>query len=446
MNFTFSQLNLDCFAINLGDCTVATVTPHGRIDWRLKSPQDSGSLITSIDHETHLAHVLGLKMNLNLPDLCEEMVSITPNLIHDGQGVRLSARSRSVDGSWEGRHLADMTVNPDTGRFEWAFETTLTCLSETPVVRDWIEYNNILSAETGRGMLFASRKQYDCTLLTAYDGTVWKFPHQHTLHYAEKIRKLRFSPGTMAGFFGEALNPVVVLHSSTLEPDWAICDMFYDLHCGSRVTTPIQPGATHRWTYTVRYLDARESAPYLEQAKPIVLDPEDYSKCDFPRLDLGRNRFDRAVMIDGLDDADCFRTNPPVKVWDRHAGPHADGALRITSSSNEETVWSAEPPNQIPASASLQLRGLMKTEDVVGKGLFLRLRYHCFQWRPQRHFEWIEVIESVPVAGTTDWTRIETPVLAIPAEFPDRFVWIDVVLDGQGVGWLADLEVDLRKD
>ena len=113
MRLTIAPLELGCFALNLGDRTVATVTPQGMIDWLLISPEESGPLITCIQRETHLAHVRGLKMNLHLPHLCEEMVTITPSLSDDGSGLCLAARSRSEDGAWEGCHEADLTVNPD---------------------------------------------------------------------------------------------------------------------------------------------------------------------------------------------------------------------------------------------------------------------------------------------------------------------------------------------
>ena len=441
---SIAPLNLGCFAINLGTRTVAIVTPQGYVDWLLISPHDPGRLIREIYRETHLAYVLGLKMNLHLPQLCEQMTGLRHEISEDGKSLRLVGDSRSGDGLWAGRHEALLAVNPADGRYEWSFHTQLTCRSEKPLKPDWIEYNNVLPGKVGRCMLFAPEKEFDCTLMTDRDGVAWKFPHQHTMLYSRKIKQLHFSEGSLAGFFGEALNPVVRVETSTLEPDWAICDMFYDLHCGSRVTAPIEPGQELHWRYCVKYLDSQASKPYLRKAKLIPLEAEDYRKHDCPRLALGRNSFDRAVAIDDLEDADYFRTNPPVKVWDRQAGPRNSGALRLMNDQPIETVWSAEPPNQIPASTRFQLRALMKTENVVGKGLFLRLRYHAFQWQPTPHVEWFPVIESQPVSGTTDWVHVETPELKVPEAIPDHFLWIDFVLDGQGTGWLADVEVDLR--
>jgi hypothetical protein len=312
------------------------------------------------------------------------------------------------------------------------------------VVLPWIEYNNVYPAGTGRCMLFEPEKVYDRTLMVDRDGTVWDFPHQHCMHYTRKIRELDFAEGTLAGFFGEDLNPVVIVDRSSLPPDWAICDMYYDLHCGARPTGPIEPGTEYTWRYRVKYLDGGESAPLMRQAKHVPVTAEDYRSHHWPRLALGRNDLSDVIGIDDYEDASAFITEPPGKVWDKQAGPKGKGALRITSEAPQETVWSAQPPSQIPSQRKLRLSALAKTRGVQGKGVFLRVRYHTFEWRPRPHVEWPQTIESEPVCGTTDWVRIVVPELTVPKEHVDYLVWIDAVLDGKGVAWLADMDVDLQ--
>ena len=46
VKFTIAKLNLDAFAINERNHTVAIVSPNGMIDWLLASPDDKGQLIT----------------------------------------------------------------------------------------------------------------------------------------------------------------------------------------------------------------------------------------------------------------------------------------------------------------------------------------------------------------------------------------------------------------
>ena len=58
----------------------------------------------------------------------------------------------------------------------------------------------------------------------------------------------------------------------------------------------------------------------------------------------------------------------------------------------------------------------------------------------------VQTLESTPVTGTTkDWVRIEVPALTVPKEHIDYLVWIDLVLDGKGVGWLTDVDVDQQQ-
>lgn len=446
-HLSIEQINFGCFAINDGDRTVAIVTPQGYIDWVQISPDDEAARIREVPCPTHLCYVMGLKIVLHLPHICDLHDSPAKcEIAPDGASLRLTADSHDAAGSWRGHHEATLAVNPVTRRYEWSLKTSLACVADKPVVpaKNWIEFNNVYPGTVGRCMLFAPQKTHSSTIMVDRDGVAWKFPHQHSMHYTFKINRLDFADGTIAGFFGEAMNPVVEIKKSAFVPDWAICDMYYDLHCGCRVPRAIEPGETLSWDYTVRYLDAAESEKIAGHARHIPVEAEDYRKFYYPRLALGRNDFKRPVTIDGLEDADCFRTNPPVKVWDRETGPAESGSLRIFNDSPRETAWQAEPPNQVPPSTRLRLTALVKTSGVVGKGMFIRLRPHRFSWLPKPHVDEFAVLESEPVTGTSDWVRVTTPELRVPADIQDMLTWIEVVLDGEGTAWLADVGVDLQ--
>ena len=443
--FEIAAINLDSHALNDHGRTVAVISPQGYVDWLLRTPDEDGPLLSSIKIEPHLSYVMGLKFNLYLPELTETMAGTSFEILAGGEQALISAVSKSADGEFEGRHQALIAVSEDTGCYEWSLETTLVCKAKKPVELRWIEYNNVYPHGTGRCMLFAPQKTYDRTLMQDRDGVVWIFPHQHCLPYTAKISELHFAPGALAGFFGEEFNPVVIVDESSLEPDWAICDMYYDLHCGARPAGPLEPGTTHAWKYRIKYLDQAESRPYLTGAKYVPIAAADYASHQWPRLALGRNALNEAITIDDCEEASGFPTDPPLKVWDRETGPEPKGSLRITNETATETVWSARPPTQIPASTKFRLVGLVKTQDVEGKGLFLRARYHTFEWRPEPHIEWVKTLESPTVTGTTDdWVQVATPELTVPKEHFDYLVWIDVVLDGKGVGWLTDVDVNLQ--
>ncbi len=439
----FSTVNLGCRTLNDRGRTVAIISPQGLIDWLLPSPAHKGELITRVRKEPHLSYVLGLKIDLHMLDPLIYPCDMQFEELDDGC-ARIISRGTSPDGKFESLHIGTICVNPETGRFEWRIEATLSCRAAAPVPLRWIEYTNLYPHGAGRCMLFAPEKTFERTLLTDKHGTVWDFPHQHVMHYGGKICELDFEVGSVGGFFGGKLNPVVEVTESTLPPDWGICDMYYDLHCGARPSQPILPASESFWAGTIRYLDERESADYVERKEPLNITAADYERHRYVRLDLGKNIFRKAVRIDDVDDASGFLPKPPVRVWDRETGRNGTGALRICNAAPTETVWSAVPPTQIPCCRTFQLKALAKTDSVAGKGFFLRVRYHNYEWRPEPHFEWAPPLESVPVAGTTDWVRIETPILTVPAHHFDHLVWIDLVLDGQGTAWLTDMDVELQ--
>jgi hypothetical protein len=266
------------------------------------------------------------------------------------------------------------------------------------------------------------------------------------MHYGRKTSALQFAPGTLAGFFDEpGGNPVVVVNSASIAPDWGICDMYYDLHSGGRVPQPLQPGGQVEFNYTIKYLNAAESAALFARAKPIAVTDADRARHAYPRVELGLNHFDRAVHLDCLDDASGFRPAPPKKVWDRENGCARKGSLRITNALSEETVWGIEPPSQIPAETTLSIRAKARTQDVHGRGFFVRVKYFTFEWHPTPHVIYAQTLETTPLTGTTDgWVSIQIPELRVPREHFDYLVSIEVVLDGSGVGWVTDMDVDLQ--
>ena len=445
-SFEVVDVGGNCYTVNDRGRTVALVTSQGYIDWLLRSPMQDGPLIESIVKETHLSYTLGLKMLLISPQLTEKLTSFSYRLEENGQRLVLIGRSESDDGSFVSDHTATLHSDEQGARYEWSFETAVTCTASQPVERSWVEYNNIYPGKAGRCALFAPSKEYTCTLLVDRDGVIWQFPHQHLLHYSHKIGQLNFEVGTMAGFFGEPTgSPVVIVQDSTMEPDWAICDMYYDLHCGARPHGPFEPGQEEHFRYVVKYLSAPESDGCLARSRPIPIAEDDWATHTYPRLELGMNSFSQPVGIDRPDDASGFRPSPPTMVWDREVGHSEKGSLRITAKRPQETVWSASPPSQIPCQNKLHITGMVKTQNVEGKGMFIRVRYHTFVWHPEPHVEWPVTLESPAVSGTTaGWVRVTVPELHVPKEEFDYLVCIDVILDGKGTAWLTDVDIDLE--
>lgn len=442
LNFAYETLNLDCRALNRDGRTVALLSPQGHVDWLLPSTEHAGPLLHSLDVEPHLARTRGLKLALHFPDLAERITALRAETRDGGATAVITTESRSPDGAWQGRHAAALCVNPQTGRYEWNLDVALTRTGREPGRPEWLEALNVYPGDAGRGLFFAAQKRFTCTVVTDADGVVWRFPHQHSLHYGNKLAALRFAVGTCGGYVEEDLNPVVTVLAATLAPDWRICDMFFDLHGGARVAEPIAPGTTLRWRYRIHYLGRAEAAALFGRARPIPVTPGDYRAYHWPRLTLGRNDFSRPAVIDDVETALAFPPCPPDQIWERHGGPDGRGALRLLRAQPGQTIWSARPPAHVPPGSSLRLSGLVKTRNVCGTGAYLRLRPHAFRWRPERHFAWFPPLESSAVTGTCDWTPIRTPPLQVRPDQHDLMAWIDVVLDGTGESWLADMDVD----
>lgn len=445
-SFELADIGDDCYTINDQGRTVAIVTSQGYIDWLLRSPMEDGPLLTSIRKETHLSYTLGLKLELITPTPPTRLKRFSHRIEADGARLILTGEGETEDGAFRSETTAVLGTDDNAVRYQWELETIITCTAKDPVTLRWIEFNNVFPGLAGRCMLYAPQKEYNCTLMVDRDGVVWNFPHQHLMHYTGKIAELQFAPGTMAGFFGEETgSPVVIIGESTLAPDWAICDMYYDLHCGARLKAPVQPGERHTFRYTVKYLGQAECAKLLEAARPVPVEEQDYARHDYARLELGMNDFSRPVAIDAPDEASGFRQNPPQKVWDRTTGHSVRGSLRITNKAKEETVWGAEPQTNIPPGTVLNIKGRIKTEDVEGPGAFIRVAYFTYCWRPEPHLEYKAVRESPPVSGTTDdWVEIAVPELRVPEEDFDYLIELSFVLNGKGVAWLTDVDIDLQ--
>lgn len=447
-DFQVVPIDNGCYLVNDHGRTMAIITSQGYIDWLLRSPTEPGPLLTGIKKETHLEYTVGFKMMLVCPHLTDAVpiVGLSHRTEDAGKTLILIGDGHSKDGNFTSTTVARCAVNLANGRYEWDFVTDVTCRADKPVQLSWLEYNNVYPGKCGRCFLYAPHKQYHQTLMVDRDGAVWDFPHQHQMHYTRKISRLNFAEGSVAGFFDEPDgNPVVIVKRSSWEPDWAICDMYYDLHCGARPTGPVQPGQTLRFEYEVKYLSTAESEPLLSRARRVPVTAQDWADHDYPRLELGMNHLKSAVNIAGYDDASGFRQRPPVMVWDREVGHSEKGSLRISNAVAQETIWTAVPPSTVSNNNILRISAMARTRDVEGKGLFIRARYASFHWRPTTHVEWTQILTTTPVTGTTPgWVKITVPELVVPDEHFDHTIWIDVILEGKGTGWVTDIDVDLQ--
>src|ERR1043165_2010836 len=193
----------NCYTINDRGRTVALVTSQGYIDWLLKSPLQNGPLIPALRKETHFSYTLGLKLLLITPKPTTELTAFSWEVGKGGSPLVLRGEAATKDGAFRSPPEAILDTDPTGSRYEWRLTTTITCAAPTPQTVPWVEFNNVYAGTAGRCFLYQRWKEYNCNLLVDRNGVVWKFPHQHLLHYTAKTSQLHFQPGTLGGFFGE---------------------------------------------------------------------------------------------------------------------------------------------------------------------------------------------------------------------------------------------------
>jgi len=455
MTFLVRSINLDCSAIDdASGKTVAYVTPQGWVDWLLREPGQPGEHLESIDKETHLGNVRGMKFNLHMQNPWADIFHNSDiQVAEQGHGVIISARSEPHDGLSLSECRAELCVSTETGRYEWNFVTRLENTSPKPLELPWVEYNNILPADTGGRFLWERRKKFDRCLIEDKDGVIWECPHQHVLDYwligrpGQKKLPLLFSGavGNWGGFFGEAFNPVVTTEACDGEPCWGICDAYYDFHCCTRHDRPLRPGEAWSWRYRIHWLDAAQAKPVLEKARRIPVSELDWQSRSGARLGIGFNDFRKSVQLDAADEGSAFIPDGRQRFWEESGGPDGNGVLRLVSANAGELVWTAAviDPTQIPPASRLRIRGKMRVEGNCC--MFFRLRPHIFEWRPKPHVDWLPVVNSEPVGDTAgSWVEFSVPEFARTAQERDTELGIEMVLDGAGTGSMSGLEVILE--
>lgn len=443
------------FAIDRGGRTVAIVTAQGYIDWLLPDERADGPRFDQIEIESHLCYVLGVKLLLFPPHMhpaypkgTERNLRVTHHCDPDGQSVTLTGISRSDDGIIHARVTAVLTLTA-SGEYRWHVDHHVENRGESEADVQWLEFNNIYPGRTGRCFLFAADKRYTHTLATDASGVSWGFPHQHTMHYGYKLRELDFAVGTTAGFFGHHERGVVVeVTRSDLPPDWNICDMYYDLHCGARTGGRLDAGQKAGYAFDLEFLSLAETRSRLDAARPVPVTPKDREAHTYPSLQLGLNRMTDAACIDDVDDASYFRVHPPSRVWEPSGGPGGSGALKLTHDGSDPPLrWEAEPPTQVPADSRLQVRGKVQADVTRGNGVQVRLRCGRFVWRPTPKMVWKQTLATPAVTQTHgDWVQVTTPVLEMDPTEKDWVLWIDVLLDGKGEARVSDLDVDMTAE
>ena len=447
-NFGIENIGNSCHSINDGDKTVAVLSSQGIIDWLLRYTDIEGEKITELKKEPHLSYINGIKIELPNITPATQLVSVDFVIAEDGSAVTINAQSESPDKNFISLTTATLYVKENGVNYEWHLKSVLAYNGNEKYELKDIEYNNVYPHGVGRCMLFEREKLYSHTLLQDADGVFWDFPHQHAMHYGGKINEVKAQGGKIGGFFGEPCPDgctIVQVVDGNAITNWGICDMYYDLHCLAVVPNgTFNKGEKIEMEYIVTNLFPDDANALLRTAKKLPVSDENIEYYDYPSIHLGFNSCAERVNIAGMDDSSYFRPNPPVKVWDKSVGISQKGSLRITNDSAQETIWGIEPPTQIPEESTLNITAYIKTEDVKGKGAYIRMNYFTFVWHPTPHCEWEEPLVTEPINGTSDWVKVTLPELKVPKEHFDYLINLELILDGEGVAWFTDFDLDLK--
>lgn len=456
--FSHRELPGNCHAIDDGDKTVAIVSGQGAVDWLLRSPRDEGPRVERIAKETHLDYTLGVKLELKSQHPMGQLRALEIKPGPGGRSVNFKSSGESRDGLYHFACEANLYADGkgSASRYYWDHAMTIQyvgkepdpLMKKRPKQRPFFEFNNVYPSRTGKGMFHAKEKEYTHTLISDADGVIWSFPHQATMHYGGAIDRLRFEAGqetfgSFAGFSEGALKMTV--QESTLPPTWGICDMYKDMHCCTTAPKIVRPGESFFYKSRIEFFSVAEGDALLQKSRPIPISPEARQRnADVVRFDPGNNSFLNPVHIDRPDETSGFRPSPPEKVWVRMTDLMGKGALQLTNETDQPLIWTALPSSQLKPSSKLNIRGRIKTENVTGKGAYIRYQYTTFKFhpKPERHVE--AIMKSEAIRGSSaGWIEVSIPQLDIPAEHFDYLITFAFVLEGKGRAWLTDVDIDL---
>jgi len=420
--------------IRAGSVNVAVIGPHGMVDWLSDDPLHAPPE-EPIWKEAHLGFVRGVKFELVMATPFTQVDSL---LVSEDVGrIVVEVRSLSADRQFVAQHRAVLALAGD-GRLQWTIDARFASGGPTvPAPHAELEYGNVYPARCGNGWLQTADKRFNETLISAADGTLWSFPHQHALHYGHVLSHLDLavSPGSFVAFAGPDDEALLIETLATNAPlTWAICDMFYDLHC--LISAPAHIGAVHVRT-RLRWAAKSEAASLCARAKRVTISPELEARHRTPRIALGRNRFTEAAGVSLPDDAAAFRPDGSARCWLPQGGPDGGGALQMRGD-GAPIIWQLAPDSI--AAAATRIRAGFRARVDGAATLRLRLRTFAWDWAGQSGHRIGLEVASVPLRAG-DWCEVELPALDIPPERRDETVVVEWLLDGAGSATIISLDL-----
>jgi hypothetical protein len=438
---SFSWRSLDRgWAVDHGGRTIAIVSPNGLVDWLAAVPAVAPPALERAGKGPHLGLVRGVKFELHVPHRTEAR-RIEATVEADGATLRIVAEGASDDGCWVSTTIADLRLAD--GAYRWELTSRLRNASGAHLAAasggEGLEYNNVLPAGCFPGFLAPQGKRYSATLLTDRDGTCWRFPHQHLMHYTTSghIPALAFAPGSVGGFFGEDGAVVVEVTRADAPPTWAICDMYWDLHCQALTAGTVAPGGEVRFDYRIRHLDAAESRRRLAASHPLAVDGRDRARFRGVAIAPGRNRLEHLVPIDTTSQLPALRLGHG-RLWHPALTGVDGGAVELSGSGDRSSVWTLEPPQPLPSGHRLGVRARVQTTGECRARL--RLIRRSWEWAPTAGFVIHERRESVDLAAA-GWETIEVASVTAGADDRDHEMILELVATGAGSARFSAIEL-----
>ena len=282
------------------------------------------------------------------------------------------------------------------------------------------------------------------------DGALRRLVHSNALlfctdygnaregHGPWRHRNLPYPSAWVAYAAHASFNPAVLIHRTSVPLLGATCDQLFDEHIIWNTAGQDNVGDDGFFHYEMELELVNLPAPLARDLLAKAADPVRPKQWRHEMLALPfhldrPNRFDAALDPWAPEECPLFRipTAPDgVIAWDR-IGRGGSRSIRLQSAA------AGEPLQLYPGGAVCRVRphsrcrfsGWIRTADAKGQARLLLQAY------AYRYGNIMNSAVSVPVAGTSDWTRVEIELDSGDA----AYVMPQMELAGPGTAWFTDL-------
>jgi len=287
-------------------------------------------------------------------------------------------------------------------------------------------------------------KKYSYLLAEQGDGTIWKMPLNHMATGIPSPRSMK-RDGLFLPAFDSGNNPAFEFVGETADrTSISVCNWGYDVHFKGHYSRDElrEPLCPH---FRIRLCPDEQAQQLLADALPVPRVV--YNGFEELPLYERSTSFARGLRLNEptTGDTDPWPWLPEGEGagWCRDEGRSDTFSLKISKDTPGPSEWIMDREGDgawtqpwTPGIA-FRISGYIKTENVVGNGACLAVRWGVYNY-PQRY----PYVCSESLTGSNDWTKVSVEIHGPPP--PDASaIFLIFRQDGSGTSWLDDLEVEL---